>query len=437
MKFRKFLTPLLFLGLALPAKAQEEYNYVQFSSLREGMASLSLVWNITSESAVDAIALEAALIAKLNDGTPSITPRQSIDLRTILNADYQVASSASHIIATVTAPQDDFTDAVAHFAESLEGKDISEGWLNRIQTNSKPAPSTRRATQENVEAELTRYVLYPETQATRPDPASIILRRPDQVITNGREFDFGLLPDRAIAAFAGEPAAIPTPPSAPRDLPSGVIFLEQDDAKEALIFVADTIAFETHEDQATANTLYRYMGYGPGSEMFTILRQEKRASYDPQSHFTELGQRVAFMGLSANVEAAKWRDAYDVIAQIYAKARAGENAIQGIENSKNQMLNVLIHGLRQEPNFLVQRYLDDFPYETPTGRLNLPLINSSFDLDTGSINQNASRILPPIEDMLTIIIGGHEPPEAALQEAGYCTLSKGEPLRKCLNALSQ
>jgi len=309
--------------------------------------------------------------------------------------------------------------------------------LDRFNSRLRQVPSTRIATQANLERELTEFALYPSVQRTLDAPIDSILRRPDQVITNGRDFNFGDTPDIVVSAFPPSDITPPAPPTLPRDLPSGVIFVEDDTSKEALIFLADTIPFETYDDQATINTLYRYMGYGPGSEMFTILRQEKRASYDPQSHFTEIGTRFAFMGLSANVEAAKWFESYETIAEIYRSARAGENSAQGLENSKNQMINVLAHGIRQEPNYLVSRYLELYPYDSPNGRLSIPMIASSFDLDAGLVNSEAARIMPSKENLLTIIIGGHEPPPEAMRASGYCTLEKGQPLQICLEKLSQ
>ena len=428
---------LLSLSLALPAKAQDDFIYSQFTSLLEGQASISLVWNLTTESSADARNLEAALLAKLNDGTEDMTPRESVDLRTILAIDYSVTSTPSHLILTMMAPQDSFFEAVDHFTDSLKGGDISEGWLNRITVNFEQRPSTRISTQGNVEAELRDYMLYQNAQVTINDLAGTVLRRPDQIITNARDFNFQLSPEQVMEAFPdAERRDAPIPPKRANQLPSGVIFMQDPDAREALIFLADSADFVTHEEEALANTIYRYMGYGPGSEMFTILRQEKRASYDPQSHFTTLGKRLGFMGLSANVEAAKWQESYEIMAGIYDRARNGENGAQGIEDSKNQMINVLVHDLRRIPNFLVQRYLDDFPYNAPNGRLSLPMVGAAFDLDTTRVNREAATVLPPLDEMLTIVLGGHEAPPEAMRAKGYCELKKNEPLRKCLEALS-
>ena len=226
-------------------------------------------------------------------------------------------------------------------------------------------------------------------------------------------------------------------PPAPRPIPSGVIFMEDDDANEALVFVADGQSFADHNDMALANTVYRYMGYGAGSEMFTILRQEKRASYDPQSHFTEVAKQYAVMGLSANVEASKWYESYQTMAEIYSKARGGGNSQQGLEDSKNQMINVMIYDLRRTPNYLVERYLEDYPYAPPNGRVSLPGIGAAFDLDTTQINGRAAEVMAPIDEMLTIIIGGHTPPPEEMRANGYCELERGQPLRVCLEKLSE
>ena len=97
--------------------------------------------------------------------------------------------------------------------------------------------------------------------------------------------------------------------------------------------------FDTVTEQAQVDTLYKYMGYGPGSEMFRIVRQERRASYDPRSHFAQIGERLAITGLSATVPATDWPEIHGVIAQIYDDVRAGKNDQQGFEDSHNSMLN--------------------------------------------------------------------------------------------------
>ena len=200
-------------------------------------------------------------------------------------------------------------------------------------------------------------------------------------------------------------------------------------ATETLIFLANSQDFETELDHAMADTLYKYMGYGPGSEMFRIVRQEKRASYDPRSHFLQIENKSVISGLSATVPSESWFEIYKVIAQIYETTRSGENTLQGLENSKNSMLNSLITSLRRDPNWLVERYLELYPNEPPQGAIRLGILGASFDVKTQDLNDNAERVLKPLDEMLTIIYGGATPPPEELRQNGFVSLKSTNPLQ--------
>jgi hypothetical protein len=171
--------------------------------------------------------------------------------------------------------------------------------------------------------------------------------------------------------------------------------------------------------------------------MFRIVRQERRASYDPRSHFAQIGERLAITGLSATVPATDWPEIHGVIAQIYDDVRAGENDQQGLEDSHNSMLNSMIYDLRRTPDWLVQRFLELSPIEPPKGRIQLDLINAAFDVNPVALNALAKDILPNRNDMLNVIIGGAISPSAELRKNGFCELQIGEPLTKCLDELAE
>ncbi|GLQ36076.1 hypothetical protein GCM10007939_23600 [Amylibacter marinus] len=431
----------LILGTTHSATAQQSsYPITILSGLDRGQASVSLVWNINFENAAQERALHVLLLTKLNAGSPALDASESQDFRTINSAEFLIGGSPNHLVLTLLAPHETFDQVVDHAAEKLANKEIDPKWLKRIARNFRPIPSSKVRRPENVEAELTNYILFGgDGGATPPltDVHQIILQAPDQIILNSQEYSFGDVPTRLKDAF-GPPTTEnqALQPHQPNPLPAGLIYVSDPEASETLVFLANSQEFSTDTNQAAADVLYKYMGYGPGSEMFRIVRQEQRASYDPRSHFTQLGNRLVLSGLSATTEAEIWQDTHQVIEQIYRDARNGKSTAEGLENSKNSMLNALIGNLRREPNWLAARYLEQYPERPPEGAIQLGLLGASFDLEVEQLNQLAPEALKPIDQMLTIVMGGGTEPPAELRNGNFCQLEIGQPLSVCLDQLS-
>jgi len=435
----------LSLLLATPTLAQEVVDdeatqITTFSTLTNGMAAASLIWNMNSNSPAQYRALQAYLSAKVNSGTDKISTRESVDFRTINAVDFMVSATPTHLTLTVQAPHETFDLAVEHLNALLVSPGVNPNWLTRQTRAFDPISSTRLRTPELLEAELVEYALMPGTDdpIIGNDLELEVLRRPNHIILNAKDFDFGDTPQRILEGMFSFDATLNDNPAVERRaLPSGTIHLADPDTTETLIFMGRIREFESVLEQAQVDTFYKYLGYGPGSEMFRIVRQEKRASYDPTSHFTQIGEQLAITGLSATVPSENWPEMHDVIAQIYDDARAGKNTQQGLDNSQDAMLNVMIGDLRREPTWLVDRYLELYPTTPPNGRINLDLVNAGFDMDASKLNDQAAEILPPREDMITIILGGTKTPNEEMRENGYCELPLGEPLAYCLDQLAQ
>ena len=453
MKITLFKTICLALALSLSnglhaqtekATPDPDIHVTVLTALEEGQASISLVWNTTVVNPLIERQLQSILLTQLNSDSKSATARQSQDFRTINAVDYMVSSTPNHLILTMQSDQETFHDAIDHLAGKLSNRLVDPNWYKRILTNYKQVNSSKVRRPENVEIELMEYILYNDSKNTLTDIELIreALRLPNQIIFNAQDFDFTSEDEGADeiifdALFFRESQLASLPAPTQRTLPTGTIYVSDPEATETLIFLANSQDFETDTDQAMADTLYKYMGYGPGSEMFRIVRQEKRASYDPRSHFTQLENKSVISGLSATVPSESWFEIYKVIAQIYENTRNGDNTLQGLENSKNSMLNGLITNLRRDPNWLVERYLELYPNEPPQGAIKLGILGASFDVKTQDLNENSKRVLKPLDQMLTIIYGGATPPPEELRQNGFCQLEINQPLADCLNQLSK
>lgn len=432
------------LGLALApsAKAQVEDDttyLTEFTTLTKGMASASLVWTLSPQSDAQNRALQALLSAKVNGGTDDITARESIDFRTIHNVDFSVAGTPTHLIFTVQAPQDSFELAIEHANELLRAPSVNANWLKRQNKAFEAISATRVRTPELLEVELTDYALFAGDRPLLPQEVSEaeVFRRPNQIILNAQDYEFGAAGDVLLDGLQSYDAVLNDDAPVPRRaLPTGTIHVSDAEATETLVFIGTIQEFETLEQQAQVDTLYKYIGYGPGSEMFRIVRQEKRASYDPRSHFTQIGEKLAFTGLSATVPSKSWPELHGVIKQIYDDTRAGKNTDQGLQNSRNSMLNAMIGDLRRDPNWLVMRYLELYPDHPPKGTIELELINASFEMEPSRLNSQAAKVLPDPSEFLTVIIGGSADPAVDVTAADYCEQPVSEPLAFCLDKLA-
>ena len=419
----------------------DEISYItEFATLDDDIASASLVWALNSKSKKQNRKLQAFLAAKINGPIGRKSVREIIDFRIINDINFSIDATPNHLILTVQSPKESFALAASHTNQILKNTTINETWLKRKNYSFRNISSTKLRTPELLENELISYVLFTGSNEiiSKNSMNLEISRRPNQIILNARNFEFNdttniLLKDLPIYnAILNDEANKPF-----HKLPNGVIHLEDEEATEALIFIGTIQNFNSLLHQAETNTLFKYMGYGAGSEMFRIIRQEKRASYDPRSHFNQISQKLAFTGLSATVASETWGEIHNLMYDIYNNTRMGLNTNQGLKNSHNIVINELITNLRKKPNWLVKRYLELHPEQPPETSINLELINASFDVSPELLNNKAVKTLPDPSNLISIIIGGKINAKIKKDDVSYCQLPKGKSLAFCLEKLSK
>jgi len=392
----------------------DDISYItEFATLDDDIASASLVWTLNSKSKEQNRKLQAFLAAKINGPIGRKSVREIIDFRIINDINFSID-------ATNTA--------------------INETWLKRKNYSFRNISSTKLRTPELLENELISYVLFTGSdEIISKDSINLeISRRPNQIIFNARNFEFNGIANILLKDLPTYNAILNDEANKPfHQLPHGVIHLEDEEATETLIFIGTVQSFNSLIHQAETNTLFKYMGYGAGSEMFRIIRQEKRASYDPRSHFNQISEKLAFTGLSATVASETWDEIHNLMYDIYNNTRMGLNTRQGLKNSHNIVINELITNLRKKPNWLVKRYLELHPDQPPETSINLELINASFDVSPDLLNNKAVKTLSDPSNLISIIIGGKINNKIRKDDASYCQLPKGKSLAFCLEKLTK
>jgi hypothetical protein len=447
MNFFKHIYILLFgiffstTSVFADTKINDDVSYVtEFATLNNNVASVSLVWALNSQTKEQNRILQAFLAAKLNGPIGNKSVGEVIDFRIINDINFSIDATPKHLILTMQSPKESFHTAVKHTNQILKNFEINDIWLKRKRHSFRNISSTQLRTPEILENELVDYVLFTGNNKilTKKNISSEILRRPNQIILNARDFDFDDISNILLEGLPTYDAILNNEINKPPyKLPTGVIHLEDKKSTETLIFIGTVQNFESLIHQAESNTLYKYMGYGAGSEMFRIVRQEKRASYDPRSHFSQIGEKLAFIGLSATVGSDRWDEIYSLMFDIHNNTRMGLNTSKGLKNSHNTVINELISNLRRKPNWLVKRYLELHPEQPPKASINLELIDASFDVSVSELNNKAINILSDPSRLISIIIGGKINPKIKKDSTSYCQLPKKKPLEFCLKKLSK
>jgi len=447
MNFFKHIYILLFgiffstTSVFADTKINDDVSYVtEFATLNNNVASVSLVWALNSQTKEQNRILQAFLAAKLNGPIGNKSVGEVIDFRIINDINFSIDATPKHLILTMQSPKESFHTAVKHTNQILKNFEINDIWLKRKRHSFRNISSTQLRTPEILENELVDYVLFTGNNKilTKKNISSEILRRPNQIILNARDFDFDDISNILLEGLPTYDAILNNEINKPPyKLPNGVIHLEDKKSTETLIFIGTVQNFESLIHQAESNTLYKYMGYGAGSEMFRIIRQEKRASYDPRSHFSQIGEKLAFLGLSATVGSDRWDEIYSLMFDIHNNTRMGLNTSKGLKNSHNTVINELISNLRRKPNWLVKRYLELHPEQPPKASINLELIDASFDVSVSELNNKAINILSDPSRLISIIIGGKINPKIKKDSTSYCQLPKKKPLEFCLKKLSK
>lgn len=427
--------------LAAPSFAQEEFlaskTSPQFANLRpltNGLSAVSFMWPLNSLAENRIEATHAGLATTINSPTPDLTPFEAETFREIQGIRFGITTLPAHIMLTLTAPADSFSDGLAHMANLLISSEFSQDWYARQTVQQRPLLATKTRRPDNVMGVLTDFVLFPEED--------------DETDTSNRSFRFGMpshvvlrseedVADQLSAILRVLPlqtADVTLPTPVITDLPNGVIFAPDPDSRETLMYVIKTETFKDYDDFVGANLLMDYIGANQGSEMFRVIRQELRAAYNPASDFEQIGKNRALMGLSATVLSDDWPMILDQFETIYTGIQNGDATDQGLNNNKRRLLGSLDYRLSTNPRWGATQYMDEYADAAP-GRITFPLFRAIVDSDFKTVRSNAKDHLPPFDDYLVILIGGTNPPPDAMRAQGYCEQTLSKPLRYCLNQM--
>ena len=175
-----FLRSLLFVVLAFttPALAQDELvaskSSPQFANLRpmtNGLSSISLLWPLNAFSANRVEATHAGLATIMNGPTAELTAFEAETLREIKSIGFGLTALPSHIMLTMTAPEENFLDGISLMNDLLNNPDFSQDWYARQTVQQRPLLATKTRRPENVMGVLTDFVPVSYTHLTLPTKA--------------------------------------------------------------------------------------------------------------------------------------------------------------------------------------------------------------------------------------------------------------------------
>ncbi|WP_241479074.1 insulinase family protein [Leisingera sp. ANG-M1] len=451
----RFLTALLLVFGLLGAQASraelvataEDTKVVYLTPLRNGLSSITLVWPIDRLAQDRVTALKAGLSSVVSGGTSSRSPYKIHEFLGLKGIRQNVSSSGRNLMLTVTAPDEVFPETLVHLENLLLEPEYSSGWYAREVQRITPGLSVRTREPENVLSEVAEFIEFEPDDARNDEsgdefrfgrPSQVILRSGNQEAERRAGKLIKKLPSAEAEwkfSFAKWAEALTGAEKRPFALPPGTIYYEDPETTEMLIQLVKAEEFENERDQIGANLLLNYIGAGQDSEMFRIIRQEMRASYDPGSDFIVMEKNRAIISLSATVEAVRWPEIYEEIRDIYENARSGNIESERLA-LKHEILNRrYVHNFFTAPAWGALQYLHEYP-DGVRGDVRLPVFEA---LETASLTEvitNSDAHLPPLEDFLLVLIGGGMAPTEALKSKGYCALPENTPLSFCLDMLS-
>ncbi|MBT3953384.1 MAG: hypothetical protein HOF37_05705, partial [Rhodobacterales bacterium] len=246
MNFFKHIYILLFgiffstTSVFADTKINDDVSYVtEFATLNNNVASVSLVWALNSQTKEQNRILQAFLAAKLNGPIGNKSVGEVIDFRIINDINFSIDATPKHLILTMQSPKESFHTAVKHTNQILKNFEINDIWLKRKRHSFRNISSTQLRTPEILENELVDYVLFTGNNKilTKKNISSEILRRPNQIILNARDFDFDDISNILLEGLPTYDAILNNEINKPPyKLPNGVIHLEDKKSTETLIF---------------------------------------------------------------------------------------------------------------------------------------------------------------------------------------------------------
>jgi len=427
--------------------ANHKTDTVYLHPLRNGLSALTLVWPLGQVTEDRALALQAGLRSVLFGGTASRSPQDVVEYIRVKGIRQSVSTTRRHLLLTITAPKEVFPETLVHLENLLMEPTYTSGWYQRERETVRYAHATLSRNPDDVRAELQGYLSH---QAGEADPAELgptfrfgrpsqaILRSGDPVVEQRLAKLLSKLSQPAIGVRITLPKWLESRLDRKRfpfELPTGTIHFQDPTSSEMLIILARAEVFEDEPQMVGANLLMNHIGASANSDMFRILRQEMRASYDPRSYFDIVDKNRAVLLLSATVKADNWPRIYDEIGEIYQSTHSGNVPTSILTLLHQDAQKLFIERFFHNPIWSVNQLLREFPNGVK-GNVVLPIIDAIDDASPRDIIANADSHLPPLDDYLLILIGGGPAPTAELRSNGYCTLPPNTPLKHCLTQLA-
>ena len=413
--------------------------------LRTGVSALTFVWTLNEPSFDRVAAVQAGLASTLSGGTETRTSYEINSYKREKGIKHQIATNGPHLTLTVSAPNDVFPETLIHLENILLEPVYTLDWYARELENSKPVQSTLTRRPAHVLSEVANYLHFQTDDSdTQPSTAHYRFGRPAQAILRSGDQEVQQRTNRLIHKLPLGPKGW-TPPlkkwtealfgDEDVTLPKGVIHFEDPQSTEMLILFVKAQEFAEETDQVATNLLVNYVGDGQGSELFRVIRQEMRASYDPQSNFVVMGKKQALFSFSATVEASRWPEIHSRIDELYANVRQGDIDLRGLNVLKNNLNRIYFESFFNDAVWGLRHYLNEYP-EGTEGVIKLPLFQAFGAVTVDGVAKASDSLLPPLDDYLLILIGGGAAPTEALKSQGYCALPRNTDLSHCLKQLS-
>ncbi|MEM7438040.1 MAG: hypothetical protein AAF393_00465 [Pseudomonadota bacterium] len=455
MRFIAALALLVFVGVPSISKAEndaitliagsDEARLVTLVPMKNGLSSVTLVWPIKEQKPQNIDAIRAGLFSVISGGTATRTAYQTSNYMRENGIRYSVTSLQDNLLLTITAPNEVFSETLVFLEKHLVEATYSDSWYAReLYQRRKPIASiTRRPS--DVMRRVANYLDYgPSVGGSQNFGPRFRFGKPRQAILRSEDREDAVFMERFLRSLpsdtSGRSLVGHERPRGPNDdgsfsLPKGLIHYADKNSSETLILLIATRTFENENQQIGANLLMDYIGSNQGSEMFRIIRQDLRASYDPQSKFEVWGSRRAGLMMSATVEADNWPDIYQRMRTIYENVRQGNVDPKGLDLQFRWLTRYYQNSFANDALWMVEHYLDAYP-DGVVGEIRIPLFDAFRIVNLQSVIAEADTLLPPFEDFLLVIIGGGRDPSADLRPGDYCSLEKFEPIDQCLVRLS-
>lgn len=427
--------------------ANHKTETVYLVPLRNGLSALTLVWPLEQVTEDRALALEAGLRSVVFGGTASRSAQDVLEYLKVKGIRQTVTTTRRHLLLTITAPKEVFPETLVHLQNLLTEPTYAPDWYNREREIVRPIPSTLSRNPDTVIGELRGYLTHQAGDTAPAElgptfrfgrPSQAILRSGEAVVEQRLAKLLTKLSQPAISVRVTLPKWLQNRLDRKRfpfELPTGTIHFQDPSSSEMLILLAHAELFQDEPQIVGAELLMDQIGASVNSDMFRLLRQDMRASYDPRSYFHIVDKNQAILLLSATVEAGNWPQIHSKIGEIYQSARAGNVPEAGLQTLHSDVQRRFLNNLFHDPVWGANQYLREYP-KGVKGEITLPIIDAIDHASTKNVIANASSHLPPLDDFLLILIGGGPAPTAELKANGYCALPPNTPLKHCLTELA-